>query len=152
MPFSFFFKLIKWVFIILIPIAFLLAWLPLGLFENNDSLLALATQARTPSIMRFISTLFFAVILVVMFLRKLWFYRCKNCGKLWGLKKKNSFISRTEDISVMMTVKRRNSMGNVIGEKEQYVPGKRRHYVTPYVCKYCGNVKEIIKIRDEASV
>ena len=145
-------KLIKWTFIILIPIGFALAWLPIGLFEDNAFLLSLATQARTPSIMRFNATLFLIVLLIVVFLKRLWFYRCKNCKKLWGLQKKSSFLAKTEEISVAMTTKRRNNAGEVIGEDEQYVPGKRYHYATPYVCKYCGKGIDIIRVRDKASI
>lgn len=142
----------KWAFIMLVPIGFLLAWLPIGLFEDNAFLLSLAIQARTPSIMRFNATLFLIVLLIVIFLKRLWFYRCKSCKKLWALQKKGNFLAKTEDISVAMTTKRRNSAGEVIGEDEQYVPGKRNHYATSYVCKYCGKGIDIIRVQDEASI
>lgn len=73
--------------------------------------------------------------------------QCKNCKKLFAFNEKNSTFVKEENISIMVELKEKNRNGEVIGTREDYIPGVRKFYDELYVCKYCGHetIKRITK-------
>lgn len=67
-----------------------------------------------------------------------WPMRCKECKKMFAMKKRDKTHIDSQQISVKKEIKNRNRDGEVIGTSEQYIPGVRHYYKTTYVCKYCG--------------
>ena len=91
-------------------------------------------------------------IILTIILNRVWFYWCKNCKKLFAFQKQPTYIAHSEQISVKMKTKLTNNQGNTYGEGEQYIPGTRNFYETPYKCKYCGTEKYMVKMRQGANL
>ena len=101
-------------------------------------------------------SVFFTLLVLVLFwafrkiytkIAKRYLSQCKNCKKLFALKKKNSTFVKEENISIMVELKEKNRDGEVTGTREDYIPGVRKFYDDLYVCKYCGHetIKRITK-------
>ena len=65
--------------------------------------------------------------------------QCKNCKKIFALKKKSSTFVKEENISIMVELKEKDRNGEVTRTREDYIPGVRKFYDELYVCKYCGH-------------
>lgn len=89
---------------------------------------------------------------ISIWLYRRWKMRCHAC-KHWGaLKKVQTDLLKTEDISVLMELEDRNSNRQVIGTHDQYVPGKRNTYRNIYKCQYCGNLEAYKYTVDKADI
>jgi len=73
--------------------------------------------------------------------RKLWF--CKQCGKVFVLKKTKTVLIKNKEISKRVILKKWDANGDIVGTEEQYIPGSRLYYRTDYKCKNCGANKEV---------
>lgn len=74
--------------------------------------------------------------------------KCKKCNGKFCFKKSNSRLKNQEAISIKTEVNNYNSMKEVIGTSETYIPGTRNTYEIEYVCKKCGNKKYKYKTKD----
>ena len=67
------------------------------------------------------------------------FFRgCPHCKRLFAIQKLPRTLKGAEEISVLVELKDKNSLGDVTGTHEQYIPGKRNYYEVRHLCKYCG--------------
>lgn len=81
-----------------------------------------------------------------------WKMKCHSCNRWGALKKVQTDLLKTEDISVLMELEDRNSNRQVIGTHDQYVPGKRNTYRNIYKCQYCGNLEAYKYTVDKADI
>jgi len=133
-------------------LSFIMALTPLSLWQWNGFLHSMAFDVHRTLGLR-LSIIFISLLAISIFVfRKIWFYRCRECKKFFALKKKARRLLSSQDVSVLMSVDRRNREGEKIGENEQYVPGTRKTYDTPYECKYCGSAKYKIKTVTRANL
>ena len=85
----------------------------------------------------------FIIVLVIfiflIYLRIMVNNSCKNCKKMFTLKKLRSSIIKEEDIRIKTEIETRDKYGELISVSSQYVPGKKITYETEYICKNCGH-------------
>lgn len=74
--------------------------------------------------------------------------KCNSCGKMFAMRKRDTKLTKKEDISILVELKEKDAGGNVTGTKEEYIPGERRFYKTTYVCKYCHYKSAKTKTKD----
>lgn len=88
-----------------------------------------------------------AIIFANLFLR-----RCRSCKKIFAMQKIGKYVIKTETISMLAELKKRDNYGRVYGTDEQYIPGTRTTYETLYRCKYCGHEETVTQYRDEKNI
>ena len=67
-----------------------------------------------------------------------WDTKCSNCKKLYAMIEEKSTLVNSEQISIKVELKNKDTYGEVTGTREQYIPGTRKHYDCIYKCKFCG--------------
>lgn len=78
--------------------------------------------------------------------------RCPNCKKLSSMKYIDTSLLKEENISIKVENATRDSIGNLTGTIEQYIPGKREFFLETYQCKHCGYVHTKTVTKETASL
>lgn len=65
--------------------------------------------------------------------------KCPHCKMRNALEETDRQCIKTEKVSKIEELKRRDKNGNVIGTRESRVYGTRQTYQITYVCKFCHN-------------
>ncbi|MCL2605292.1 MAG: hypothetical protein FWD90_12505 [Defluviitaleaceae bacterium] len=102
--------------------------------------------------LRIVSVLIIVGFIIFLAIKYRWRYRCKKCKKFFTIQKKATYLDKTENISVIVETERRDLQGNIIGTQDQYIPGQRKRYKTPYICKHCGYDIYWLNEKDRANI
>lgn len=105
-----------------------------------------------PMVLLVMALAVFITRLAVIVFATLFLRRCRNCKKLFAMQKAEKYVTKTETISMLVELKKRNNYGQVYGTDEQYIPGTRTTYETVYRCKYCGHEETVTQYKDEKNI
>ena len=87
----------------------------------------------------FILGLIVFIIVLGLYLKALDF-RCPACKKYRALVQINKELTKSEPVSKIEELKRKDNRGNVIGTREHRIYGTRKYYRVTLRCKYCHEI------------
>ena len=135
-------------FLSLIATLIILRLSPLRMYLRQWLSLMVLIFAATPLLLLIVQNIPLAAIFTLLFLKAMYFYRCKKCKKLFALKKGRTTESHEKDSDIFL--------GHAVDEHgvDRLTKKRNREYykITEYNCVYCGFKDSIEKLYDEREI